>query len=108
LPLLIQRFLDKTSDLQTCAYISAYACTSLHVNSSTADSRDGNGTNNKKGIAKEFDPDLVPFKKFLQCYRDFLNQLMMWNVRADFDVAHGQLKTNFIIFRETLNSFKKN
>lgn len=74
----LQAFNDETSDLQTCAYVAAYACCQHYVKAS-----DGK----QDRLIKPILPLVAPFKKFIQAYRDYLNQLQLWNVRADFDVA---------------------
>ena len=37
---------------------------------------------------------IAPYKRFIQAYRDFLNNQQLWNIRADFDVARGMLEKN--------------
>lgn len=66
---LLQRYVDKYGDIQTAAYISAYALAFAGINK-----------------AKE---SLAPLKKFINEYKEMLNHLQLWNVRAEFDVALG-------------------
>ena len=78
LPKVLQNFVDDTADLQTSAFVAAYACTAHFVRSSD---------NKQEKVNKVQVQSVVPFKKFIQSYRDYLNSLQLWNVRADFDVS---------------------
>lgn len=35
-------------------------------------------------------PHLAPFKRFLHSYREYLNSLQLFNIRAKFDCAHNK------------------
>lgn len=70
---ILQKYVDNTGDIQTAAYISSYIHSMAKVNNVT--------------------PPPVT-KKYLQEYRNFLNQLQLWNVRAEFDVSLGQLQNS--------------
>lgn len=65
---LLQSFVDRTSDVQTAALISAYACPRYF-----ADNR---------------------VKHWVDCYRNLLNSWGFFSVRAKFDVARTKLSRN--------------
>ena len=68
---LLQYYVDRTSDIQTAAYISAYAINIQQIS----------GLVPKRSQNK--------LSKFITTYRDFLNNLQMWSARAVFDVKLG-------------------
>ena len=47
--------------------------------------------------SKAIIPQLTPYKRFLQSYREYLNSLQLFNVRAKFDCSHNKgLFTNIL------------
>lgn len=70
---LVQYFVDNTGDLQTAAYVSAYA-----VNVQQLTGKVPNRAENR-------------LSKFINAYRQYLNSLQMWNVRAVFDIKLGEI-----------------
>jgi len=74
---LIQGYIDMTSDIQTAAYVAAYA-SSYVITKSTVK------------VPKASLPQLLPFKRFLHVYREYLNTLQLFYVRAKFDCAHNR------------------
>ena len=86
---LLQNFVDRTSDLQTAAYVASFAAAAAYQ-SEQADVEAAK----KQHMTKASNKRLAPYKRFIQTYRDMLNQLQLWNIRADFDVARGMLEKN--------------
>lgn len=70
---LLQSYVDRTADVQTAAYISAYA-----INVQQVSGLEPQRQNNRLG-------------KFIRAYRDFLNQMQMWSARAVFDQKMGAI-----------------
>jgi hypothetical protein len=67
-----------TADVQTAAYVAAHG--------SSANMVFGFWPGKKKSEI----PALAPFKRPIQAYRNFLNSLELYNIRATFDIVHGK------------------
>lgn len=75
--MLLQNFLDRSSDLQTAAYVASYiqAFNSL--------------------------PQWSPIRicqRIIRDYRETLNRIKLWNVRAAFDVQRNLIKERYLDF----------
>ena len=101
---LLQNFVDRTSDLQTAAYVASFAAAAAYQGEQAEVD-----TTKKQEMTKASNKRLAPYKRFIQTYRDMLNQLQLWNVRADFDVARGMLEKNenLRIFANPAQSMQK-
>lgn len=75
---LLQRYIDKSGDVQTAAFVASYA---FLIQAKTSQKPN-------EGL-----------KKFIHEYRAFLNRLQLWYVRTDFDVSLCQLEKSEIVRR---------
>ena len=65
---LLQNYLDRTGDLQTCAYVASFATTAAYQ-SDIAEAMQ----NNRQVTSKVTNERIAPYKRFIQAYRDYLN-----------------------------------
>ena len=97
-PEVLQNYINNTGDVQTAAYISTYIATALSSSGKSSDM-----TSVSKALVKASEgPENVflakqvrHLRRFIQAYRDMLNQLQLWNVRATFDVTWNQLDKKY-------------
>ena len=91
-PRVIQNFIDRTGDLQTAAYVSAYIATALSSPGAESVSKSlTSGGPNVQSHTKK----ILHLRRFIQAYRNYLNSLQLWNVRATFDVSWNALHKTF-------------
>lgn len=60
----------------------------------------GGGPDRSEIQEKEHKWKVEQLKRFVQAYREFLNQSRLWNLRAEFDVDRKRLDKSFAVFRE--------